>query len=266
MHTLFICGSGCGAHVVWMIRKIAAAGLASVLLGCLPAHAQEIQDVPELEGAPGPLKIPPPQPKPQPKPKPKAPVVAPKPQPQANDSAKVLAAQKAEQAKLDKQAADLKAQQVRLDTRAAELSAKEKGLSEREAQLAAEQAELARQSDDVARQLAEASARPAPAPAPAPVVRRDEPPAYEDEDFPSRYVVRVDRDEAIRACARAGDDEARARRYYSARYGSEPQFYAGRISELRGVMRVEDRRGYLILDSVCQVDADGDVRSFTFLR
>lgn len=259
MRALFICGSGYGAQAVRMIRKIAAAGLASVLLGCLPAHAQEIQDVPELEGAPAPLKIPPAQPKPQVK----APVATPKPAAQTADNAKALAALKAEQAKLDRQAAELKAQQVRLDTRAAELAAREKGLSEREARLAAEQAELARQSDDVAKQLAEASARPAPAP--APVVRRDETPAYEDEDQPGRY-ARIDREEAIRACARAGDDEARARRYYSARYGSEPQFYAGRISELRGVMRVEDRRGYLILDSVCEVDSYGDVRSFTFLR
>ena len=267
VRALFICGSGYGAQAVRMIRKIAAAGLASVLLGCLPAHAQEIQDVPELEGAPAPLKIPPAQPKPQPqsqaKPQVKAPVATPKPPAQTADNAKALAALKAEQAKLDKQAADLKAQQVRLDTRAAELAAREKGISEREARLAAEQAELARQSDDVAKQLAEASARPAPAP--APVVRRDETPAYEDEDQPGRY-ARIDREEAIRACARAGDDEARARRYYSARYGSEPQFYAGRISELRGVMRVEDRRGYLILDSVCEVDSYGDVRSFTFLR
>ena len=261
MHALFICGSGCGAQAVRMIRKIAAAGLASLLLGCLPAHAQEIQDVPELEGAPGPLKIPPAQPRPQPKPQVKAPVAAPKPSAQTSDNAQVLAAQRAEQARLDKQAAELRAQQVRLETRAAELSAREKGLSEREARLAAEQAELARQSDEVARQLAEASVRAAP----APVARRDEAPAHEDEDQPSLY-ARIDREEAIRACAEAGDDEARARRYYSARYGSEPQFYAGRISELRGVMRVEDRRGYLILDSVCRVDADGDVRSFTFLR
>lgn len=259
VHAPFICGSDSDAQAVRMIRKIAAAGLASVLLGCLPAHAQEIQDVPELEGAPGPLKIPPAQPKPQPKPQVKAPVAAPKPSATTIDNAKVLAAQRAEQARLDKQAADLKAQQAQLDTRAAELSAREKGLSEREARLVAEQAELARQSDAVARQLAEARA------APAPVARRDEAPAYRDEDQPSRY-VRVDREEAIQACARAGDDEARARRYYSARYGSEPQFYAGRISELRGVMRVEDRRGYMILDSVCRVDADGDVQSFTFLR
>ena len=248
-----------------MIRKIAAAGLASVLLGSLPAHGQEVQDVPELEGAPAPLKIPPAQPKPQPqsqaKPQVKAPVATPKPPARTAETAKALEAQKVEQARLERQAAELKAQQVRLDTRAAELVAREKGLSEREARLAAEQAELARQSDDVARQLAEASVRPAP----APVVRRDEAPIYEDEDQPSRF-VRIDREEAIRACALAGDDEARARRYYSARYGSDPQFYEGRISELRGVMRVEDRRGYLILDSVCRVDADGDVRSFSFLR
>ena len=40
----------------------------------------------------------------------------------------------------------------------------------------------------------------------------------------------------------------------------------GRAWELRGVMRVEDRRGYLLADTVCELGRNGRVRDFAFLR
>jgi len=254
-----------------MIRKIAFAGLGSMLLGCLPAHAQEM---PDLDGAPPPLKIPAPQvPKSQPaKPKVVAPAPKPasKPSPVAVDKgstvearlAQQAASQKAEQVRLDKQAADLKARQASLDLRAAELAAEEKRLAtqrvQQEAELAAQRAELARDSEDVARQLAQASAKTAP---PAQSAARDVEPGarrYRDAGF--------DRELVLDSCIAASEDAARVQNFYSARYDVQPRFYEGRTLQVRGLMRVEDRRGYRILDTVCDVDADGEVERFAFLR
>lgn len=253
-----------------MIRKIAIAGLGSILLGCLPAYAQEM---PDLDGAPPPLKIPAPQvPKPAPKPAIAKPV--PKPTPVVTDKgataearlAQQAAAQKAEQVRLEKQAADLKARQASLDARAAELAAEERRLAtqrvQQEAEVAAQRAELARDSEDVARQLAQASARaPAQTEQPAPAVAR----GVEPGERRYRYDD-LDREVALDSCIAASEDAARVQNFYSARYDVEPRFYQGRTLQVRGLMRVEDRRGYRILDTVCDVDADGDVQRFAFLR
>lgn len=260
-----------------MIRKIAVAGFGAVLLGCLPAYGQEM---PELDGAPPPLKIPKPavtQPQtPKVTPKPKAVTPAPKPkvvQPVADRTkaeearlAALAAAQKAEQARLEKQADDLEA-------RAAELSARERRFAEQSAaeraELRAQQAELARQSDEVARQLAEAS-KPKVQPLPQVAVREPDP---VDEPSERRSAVRgynvadVDLEMARRSCTRAGMREARERDFYSAWYDRAPRLYdEGRTLELRGYMRVEDRRGYLVVDTVCEIDADGEAVDFAFLR
>ena len=68
------------------------------------------------------------------------------------------------------------------------------------------------------------------------------------------------------SCIAASEDAARVQNFYSARYDVQPRFYEGRTLQVRGLMRVEDRRGYRILDTVCDVDADGEVERFAFLR
>ena len=78
-------------------------------------------------------------------------------------------------------------------------------------------------------------------------------------------------DASIRSCAFAGEDKALARDYMSARYVRPPRFYQRRTAfddvwELRGVMRVEDRRGALLADTVCELDEDGEVLYFAFVR
>ncbi len=265
-----------------MIRQIVIAGIGSLALG-LPALAQEM---PELEGAPGPLRIPPPvvkepavkePPEKVPVAKPKAVVpVAPKP----TVTASVSKAEQArldreaedlrlERARLDKQAAELKSRQALLDARAADVAAKEKGVAAREKELAEDKAQLARDTEDVARQLAHAArtepARPASAPvaapAPAPAVER----RVEPRDRQYTYDA-VDHDYALDVCIDASRDAARVQNFYSASYDVQPRFYEGRYLQVRGMMRVEDRRGYRILDTLCEVDRDGDVQRFVFLR
>jgi hypothetical protein len=264
-----------------MIRKIAVVGLFSgIMLGCMPAYGQEM---PELDGAPPPLKIPKPTvtqpqtpPKITPKPTPKIVTPAAKPkvsQPVADRTkaeearlAGLAAAQKAEQARLEKQANDL-------EVRAAELAARERQFAEQSAaeraELKAQQAELARQSDEIARQLAEAS-KPRTQPLPQVAVREPDP---VDQPSERRSSVRgfnladVDLEMARRSCTRAGLREARERNFYSAWYDRAPRLSdEGRSLELRGYMRVEDRRGYLVVDTVCEVDADGEALNFAFLR
>ena len=267
-----------------MIRKVLAAGLGSLLLASLPAIAQEVpaRDMPELDGAPPPLKIPAAKPKPKaptPKPAPAKPAPAkqtqikpetakPKPAPaMAVDKAKPAApaddklkaarsqlakqaeAQSAEKARLDKRAADLKAQQDNLEARIALLSAREKGVEDREADLAAQKAELDRQRKDMAAQAAKLAAA--------------------DDDQPDEHTYSrtgLDRGRAVAACERAGDDEARARSYYSAEYNSAPYFSFGQTWQVRGQMRIEGRIGYKIVDTVCDIDEDGEARRFAFLR
>lgn len=271
-----------------MIRKIVAAGLGSLMFAGLPAVAQEVpvQDMPELDGAPPPLKIPAAKPKPKivvPKPAPAKPAqgkqtqVKPetakaKPaQTVAADKAKVAQAaddklkaaqselakqaeaQGAEKARLDKQAADLKAQQDSLEARIALLSAREKGVEDREADLAAQKAELDRQRKDVAAQAAKLAA-----------VEDDRPKAGPDVRTYSQ--TSLDRGRAVAACERAGDDEARARNFYSAEYNGPPHVYFGQTWQVRGQMRIEGRIGYKIIDTVCDIDEDGEAERFAFLR
>ena len=163
-------------------------------------------------------------------------------------------AQKAEQARLDRQAANLKAQQARLDARAAELAAEEQRLAQLRADQDARAARLPElaQRDEPARDVRDEDVDDAlPDISPAP--RR---PAY----------ARLDVGAAQRSCARAAEDEALARRFYSARYDSAPRFYQNNGWELRGRIRLEDRRGYVFVDTVCEVDSNSEARDFIFLR
>lgn len=247
-----------------MIRQIVIAGIGSLALMAAPAFAQEL---PELDGAPGPLKIPS-----TPKPVEKPPAA--KPKPVAPKTTAATASSRAEEARLDREAealrlervrldrlaADLKSRQAQIDTRATDIAAKEKDLAARERELAADKEQLARDTEDVARQLAAAARTETPVASPAPASRRDEP---RDRRF--GYEV-VDREGAIDACSDASVDAARVQNFYSARYDVEPRLYEGRYLQVRGLMRVEDRRGYRILDTLCELDRDGEVQRFVFLR
>ena len=274
---LFIAGWIRGRSFTPMIRQLVIAGIGSLALG-LPAFAQEM---PELEGAPGPLRIPPPFVKapaekaPAAKPKAVAPV-APKPAAKASISKAEEARRdreaedlRLERVRLDKQAAELKSRQALLDARAADVAAKEKGVAEREKELAEDKAQLARDTEDVARQLAHAAqtepARPASAPAAAPALAPAVERRVEPRDRQYSYDA-VDHDYAIDVCVDASRDAARVQNFYSASYDVQPRFYEGRYLQVRGMMRVEDRRGYRILDTLCEVDRDGDVQRFVFLR
>jgi hypothetical protein len=284
-----------------MLRNIAIGALATAMLGCLPAQAQETH---ELEGAPGyraaeqdaaaqkaaqkkaaqqaaqkqaqtaadKLKAE------------QAKLAQQSTQKQAQSAAdKIKAeqakltqqteAQKAEQARLAKQAADLKAQQARLDARAAELAAEEKRLAQLRIDQEAEATRLAnltRQRDEAAREAALRSERETQ----TADLSRDTDPTVSNEIPPLRTTpearrpafARLDFGAARRSCTRAAEDEALARNFYSAEYDSAPRFVEGDAWEVRGRMRLEDRRGYLIVDTICEVDADGEARDFIFLR
>ncbi len=72
--------------------------------------------------------------------------------------------------------------------------------------------------------------------------------------------------ERWRRASGAGDDEARARNFYSAEYNAKPYFSFGETWQVRGQMRLESRIGYKIVDTVCEVDEDGEAQRFAFLR
>ncbi len=266
-----------------MIRRMLIAAIGSVLLGCLPAQAQ---DMPELDGAPGPLKIPkaaPAQSKPAPvqsrppqskisqpkamQPKATTPASA-KPSASAaqlqaieDRLAKQADAQSAEAARLARQAGDLKVLGAALEARAADLAAAEKRLfnqrTEQEAALAAKQAELDRK-------LAAASQ---PAPGRQLAARDDDTPVPPRHTPPGRSdrTTGLDFETAKRSCALEAQAEARARNYVAASYDTEPRLNT-RTMELRGLVRLDDRRGYRLVDSVCELSPDGDAEYFEFLR
>ncbi|MEQ1785279.1 MAG: hypothetical protein ABMA14_28370, partial [Hyphomonadaceae bacterium] len=78
-------------------------------------------------------------------------------------------------------------------------------------------------------------------------------------------LIRVSYDEARNACTQAGMTEAADNDFFSARYDTAPRYYE-RERELRGRMRMVDRRGYLTVDTICQLDANGAVLRFDVLR
>ncbi len=258
------------------------AALAAAMFGCLPAHAQE--DVPELDGGPPPLRIPSQQPAPQPaKPvtvvKPAKPVTAAKPakpvtvaKPVATTSpslkaeqdriARQAAAQKTEQERLAKQSADLKAEKARLDARAAALAAEEQRLAQiradQDALYTTKMAELARDRAAVPPPLVTPSV-------PAIDNRGFAPPRDEPRPPVRARYARVSYDDARRACTRAGMAEAEDRDFDSARYQNSPQ-YDEDVGEFRGLMRMDDRRGFILVDTICELDDEGRVVDFALLR
>ena len=64
-----------------------------------------------------------------------------------------------------------------------------------------------------------------------------------------------------RDCSIAGIREAWDRNFYSAQYHEGPKLYEGRYGwEMRGKMRLHDRKGYAYVDTTCDVGRGGDVR------
>lgn len=237
-----------------MTSHLALAALAAAIFCPLPAaYAQE--DIPELEGGPPPLQIPKPAP-----PKPAPPKAAAKPSTSSTDRLNAeetrltrrAEAQKAEQLRLERKAAELKSEQARLDARAAQIATEERRLAqvriEQESAFTQKLAELERQR--IAPQISQ----------PAQSAELPEEPAAPRA---STRLSRINYESARRACTRAGMDEALDRDFYSARYQSAPRLFD---RELRGVMRMYDQGGYVIVDTLCEIDEDGFVLDFKLLR
>jgi hypothetical protein len=71
---------------------------------------------------------------------------------------------------------------------------------------------------------------------------------------------------AQQLCSRAGIQEAWRRDYYSAQYDGRPRLEYGRRGwELRGRMRLHDRRGYHSVNTVCDLRGRGGA-AIEFLR
>jgi hypothetical protein len=278
-----------------MLRNLAVASVAATLIGTLPAQAQEI---PELAGGPG-SRAAEQEVARQIAAQNKA--MADKIKADQATLAKQSAAQKTEQARLAKLAEDLKAREARLEARAAELAAEERSLVQlrngqksaqaedfaaREARLEAREAELAVEErrlaqleadlkSDNASTLADLIRETDEAREEAALGRQqqyDDAPADPGNDDRPRAPAQgldyasFDFDSAERSCARAGEDAAQARSYYSARYDTEPRLQRNGGWQLFGWMRLTDRRGYVVVRTVCALDDDGDVQHFAFLR
>lgn len=233
-----------------MARYLMIAALfGAALCIAVPAHAQ--QDTPELDGAPPPLRVPaPPKPKPQP----------PRPTPKTATPAATTtsATLKAEEARLARQAAAQEAEAARLAAQAESLKAEQARLEARAMAIAAEERRIARlRADQEAayqRQLADLQHQRA---------SRSEPVDASPPVRPAR--VRVSYDDARRACARAGLSRAVDLDFSYARYEAAPLWFE-RERELHGLMRMDDRRGYLLVDTVCTLDASGAVEHFELMR
>ncbi len=240
-----------------MSRHLLIAALAGALFAALPAHAQE--DAGELDGAPPPLQVPRELPRPAPRP-------APKPPAPATTSSAATAKLKAEETRLAREAEAQKAAAARLALQAENLKAEQTRLDARAAALATEERRLAQlridQDAAYARKLA-ALDPPRAAPAPRQVAAPAEPAPPPLATRAQR--VRITYDDARRACTRAGMSEAVDLDFRSARYETAPHFFE-RERELRGLMRMDDRRGYLLVDTVCALDAGGAVEHFELLR
>jgi hypothetical protein len=69
------------------------------------------------------------------------------------------------------------------------------------------------------------------------------------------------------ACSRAAIREAWDRGFYSAQYEGGPRLVDNRRGwEMRGRVRLHDRRGYSFVDTVCDLRRNGEVQDFDFLR
>jgi hypothetical protein len=86
----------------------------------------------------------------------------------------------------------------------------------------------------------------------------------DDRDYDRQR--RPDFQAAQEQCSRAGIQEAWRRNYYSAQYDAAPRLDYGRRGwEMRGRMRLHDRRGFSHVNTVCDVRGRGGVQ-IEFLR
>jgi hypothetical protein len=99
---------------------------------------------------------------------------------------------------------------------------------------------------------------------------RDVDPRYDDrrddrrDDWRKRE--RVDFQAAQASCSRAAIEEAWRRGYYSAQYNDGPKLVEGRFGyEMRGRIRIHDRKGIWTRDSVCEL-RHGRASDFIILR
>ena len=83
--------------------------------------------------------------------------------------------------------------------------------------------------------------------------------------FDARRDAGLDLAAAKRSCMLEAQSEARARNFFSASYDTEPRLNQ-RTMELRGLMRLDDRRGYRLVDTVCELSPDGEAEYIDFLR
>lgn len=82
--------------------------------------------------------------------------------------------------------------------------------------------------------------------------RRDDRGRGERDDWRRR---KPDFQQMQRDCSREGIEAAWKRNYYSAQYHDAPRLTEGRNGwELRGKMRLHDRKGYSFVDTVCDFD------------
>jgi hypothetical protein len=269
-----------------MPKIIAIAVSAAAMLVCLPAYAQES----ELEGAPG-YRAAEQEAAKKAEAQKKAVQAGQKPaqqqaqkpaqqqvQKQAQSAADKLKAeqaklaqqaeaQKAEQARLAKLAEDLKAEQARLDARAAELAEEKRRLLQERVDKASEAAKLA--ALDRPREPAEQDEVPSNKVSASEELPNEGPgdrlPSISPEPRRPAY-ARLDYAGAERSCIRAAEDEALDRDFYSARYDAAPRFYQNDGWELRGRVRLEDRRGYLLVNMVCEIGPNSEAMDVIFLR
>jgi len=180
----------------------------------------------------------------------------------------------ADQAAVDRQADARKAEDARLARQAEDLEALETRLKAKEEELAAEEERLAQLRAEIEDEpeIAEAPGEPRyPSPerpsldGPLPERPLQEWPALDDRPVPMRL------DASIRSCAYAGEDRALSRDYISARYVRPPRLYRRQdtfdeLWQLRGVMRLEEWEGYRLTDTICELDRNGRVQFFSFVR
>ena len=96
---------------------------------------------------------------------------------------------------------------------------------------------------------------------------RDDRDRWRDDWGRGRDRDRVDFQRAQESCSRAGIREAWDRGYYSAQYEGGPRIVDGRRGpEMRGRMRLHDRKGYSYTDTVCELRRGGDAADFDFVR
>ncbi|MDP3494649.1 MAG: hypothetical protein Q8R82_16180, partial [Hyphomonadaceae bacterium] len=97
------------------------------------------------------------------------------------------------------------------------------------------------------------------------------PPLLSGQDYRGDDRGRNDRDDwrrrkpdfqtVQRDCSIAGIREAWDRNFYSAQYHEGPKLHEGRYGwEMRGKMRLHDRKGYAYVDTTCDVGRGGDVQ------